>query len=304
MPLRRGTRRRARSRSATSSPSSRWASGTARCPRCAPARRTAIRVDGPWAPDEGLRFNPAKLLLDPYALAVTGDLVPEQPAFAHVLGAPEVRDDHDSAAHVPRSVVVDTGFDWEGDAPMRRRWRDTVIYEAHVKGLTALHDRVPEHLRGTYAGLADPAVTDYLRDLGVTAVELLPVHQFVSEPSLTERGATNYWGYNSIGYFAPHAAYSSSGERGQQVREFKEMVQGAAPRRPRGDPRRRLQPHRRGGPTRADAELPRPRRPRLLQARGADGRPARPARRSSTTPTGTSPAAATPSTPTTRWRCG
>ncbi|ANH40272.1 Glycogen debranching enzyme [Nocardioides dokdonensis FR1436] len=193
-------------------------------PDVRPGTPYGFRVDGAWAPDEGLRFNPAKLLLDPYALAVTGDLVPEQPAFAHVLGSPAVRDDHDSAAHVPRSVVVDPGFDWEGDAPMRRRWRDTVIYEAHVKGLTALHDRVPEHLRGTYAGLADPAVTDYLRDLGVTAVELLPVHQFVSEPSLTERGATNYWGYNSIGYFAPHAAYSSSGEHGQQVREFKEMV--------------------------------------------------------------------------------
>ena len=107
---------------------------------------------------------------------------------------------------------------------MRRRWRDTVIYEAHVKGLTALHDRVPEHLRGTYAGLAHPAVTDYLRDLGVTAVELLPVHQFVSEPALTRRGTSNYWGYNSIGYFAPHASYSSAGERGGQVAEFKETV--------------------------------------------------------------------------------
>ena len=201
-------------------------------PGVRPGTPYGYRVDGPWDPAEGLRFNPAKLLLDPYALATTGDLVPGQAAFAHVWGRTDVRDDHDSAGHVPRGVVVDPTFadspegpfDWEGDTPMRRRWRDTVIYEAHVKGLTALHDRVPEHLRGTYAGLAQPAVTDYLRDLGVTAVELLPVHQFVSEPSLTERGATNYWGYNSIGYFAPHAAYSSSGERGQQVREFKEMV--------------------------------------------------------------------------------
>ena len=201
-------------------------------PGVRPGTPYGYRVDGPWDPAEGLRFNPAKLLLDPYALAATGDLVPGQAAFAHVWGRTDVRDDHDSAGHVPRGVVVDPAFsdspegpfDWEGDTPMRRRWRDTVIYEAHVKGLTALHDRVPEHLRGTYAGLAHPAVTDYLRDLGVTAVELLPVHQFVSEPSLTERGTTNYWGYNSIGYFAPHAAYSSSGERGQQVREFKEMV--------------------------------------------------------------------------------
>ncbi|MEC9051589.1 MAG: glycogen debranching protein GlgX, partial [Actinomycetota bacterium] len=142
-------------------------------------------------------------------------------------GSPEEQSTEDSAPFVPRSVVVDPAsgdFDWEGDQPMRRRWRDTVVYECHVKGMTQLHDRVPEHLRGTYAGLGSPAVTDYLRDLGVTAVELLPVHQFVSEPGLTERGASNYWGYNSIGYFAPHAAYSSSGDRGEQVREFKEMV--------------------------------------------------------------------------------
>ncbi|UUZ58429.1 alpha-amylase family glycosyl hydrolase [Nocardioides sp. B-3] len=120
-------------------------------------------------------------------------------------------------------------FDWEGDAPQRRRWRDSVIYELHVKGMTQLHDRVPEELRGTYAGLATPAVTDYLRDLGVTAVELLPIHQFFSEPALAERGLVNYWGYNSLGFFAPHNAYSASakspgGDRGEQVREFKQMV--------------------------------------------------------------------------------
>ncbi|MBU2074890.1 MAG: glycogen debranching protein GlgX [Actinobacteria bacterium] len=196
-------------------------------PDVQPGTRYGYRVDGPWDPDAGHRFNPHKLLLDPYAMAVSGDYTPAPATFGYVFGDPEEQSTEDSAPFVPRSVVVDPGsggFDWEGDQPMRRRWRDTVIYECHVKGMTQLHDRVPEHLRGTYAGLGSPAVTDYLRDLGVTAVELLPVHQFVSEPGLTERGTANYWGYNSIGYFAPHAAYSSSGDRGEQVREFKEMV--------------------------------------------------------------------------------
>ena len=197
-------------------------------PDLPPGTRYGFRVDGPWDPAQGHRFNPHKLLLDPYALAVSGTYTPDPATFGYVFDTPEEQSTEDSAPFVPRSVVVDPAhggdFDWEDDAPMRRRWRDTVLYECHVKGMTALHDRVPEHLRGTYAGLGSPAVTDYLRDLGVTAVELLPVHQFVSEPALTERGTTNYWGYNSIGYFAPHAAYSASGDRGQQVREFKEMV--------------------------------------------------------------------------------
>ena len=196
-------------------------------PDVRPGTRYGYRVDGPWDPAAGHRFNPHKLLLDPYAMAVSGDYTPDPATFGYVFDSPEEQSTADSAPFVPRSVVVDPGsggFDWEGDQPMRRRWRDTVVYECHVKGMTQLHDRVPEHLRGTYAGLGSPAVTDYLRDLGVTAVELLPVHQFVSEPGLTERGTSNYWGYNSIGYFAPHAAYSSSGDRGEQVREFKEMV--------------------------------------------------------------------------------
>ena len=196
-------------------------------PDVRPGTRYGYRVDGPWDPAAGHRFNPHKLLLDPYAMAVSGDYTPDPATFGYVFDSPEEQSTADSAPFVPRSVVVDPGsggFDWEGDQPMRRRWRDTVVYECHVKGMTQLHDRVPEHLRGTYAGLGSPAVTDYLRDLGVTAVELLPVHQFVSEPGLTERGTGNYWGYNSIGYFAPHAAYSSSGDRGEQVREFKEMV--------------------------------------------------------------------------------
>ncbi|MCD6639073.1 MAG: glycogen debranching protein GlgX [Nocardioides sp.] len=182
------------------------------------------RADGPWDPDRGLRFNPAKLLLDPYGRAVSGEVSLDPAIFGYVMGDPHARSDVDSAPYIPRSIVVDDGFDWGGDEPMRRRWRDTVIYEMHVKGMTALHDRVPEELRGTYAGLATPAVIDYLRDLGVTAVELLPVHQFFSEPSVLEHGLVNYWGYNSLCFFAPHNAYSASGDRGQQVTEFKQMV--------------------------------------------------------------------------------
>ncbi|PWN01720.1 glycogen debranching enzyme GlgX [Nocardioides silvaticus] len=174
-------------------------------PGIAPGTRYGFRADGPHDPAHGFRFDADKLLLDPYGLAVSTGPV----------GATET---------TPTSVVVDPSFDWEGDIRIGRRWRDTVIYELHVKGFTQLHDRVPEELRGTYAGLGHPVVTDYLRDLGVTAVELLPVHQFFSEPALRERGLTNYWGYNSIGFFAPHADYSASGDRGQQVTEFKEMV--------------------------------------------------------------------------------
>jgi glycogen debranching enzyme GlgX len=193
------------------------------------AQRYGFRADGPWDPDSGLRFNPAKLLLDPYALAVSGTFTSEPPVFGHVRSDDgrdqlSLRDDRDSAPYVAKGVVVHDEFHWDGDRPMQRRWSDTVVYELHVKGFTKLHDRIPEELRGTYAGLGHPVVTDYLTDLGVTAVELLPIHEFVSEPHLAEHGLTNYWGYNSIGYFAPHSAYSSSGDRGEQVTEFKQMV--------------------------------------------------------------------------------
>ncbi|WP_205470938.1 glycogen debranching protein GlgX [Nocardioides sp. SYSU D00038] len=194
-------------------------------PGVAPGTRYGYRMAGPWLPEQGLRFNPAKLLLDPYARAVSGELGTDPAIFGYQLGAPEELSTVDSAPHVPKGVVVaDDHFDWEGDERLYRRWRDTVVYELHVKGMTQLHDRVPEELRGTYAGLATPAVIDYLKDLGVTAVELLPVHHFVTEPSIRERGLVNYWGYNSLAYFAPHAAYSASGDRGQQVTEFKHMV--------------------------------------------------------------------------------
>jgi glycogen operon protein len=194
-------------------------------PGVAVGTRYGYRADGPWRPGLGLRFNPDKLLLDPYARAVSGELVDDPAIFGHDPAAPTMRDSRDSAPYVPKGVVVDDpDFDWGDDRRPYTRWRDTVVYELHVKGMTALHDRVPEHLRGTYAGLATPAVIDYLHDLGVTAVELLPVQQFVSEPRVMARGMANYWGYNTIGFFAPHGAYSSSGDRGGQVREFKEMV--------------------------------------------------------------------------------
>jgi glycogen debranching enzyme GlgX len=194
-------------------------------PGVAAGTRYGYRVDGPWEPDLGLRFNPDKLLLDPYARAISGRLRNHPSIFGYDVRSPSRRGHGDSAAYVPKGVVQqDTDVDRGDDRRPYTRWRDTVIYELHVKGMTALHDRVPQHLRGTYAGLATPAVIDYLLDLGVTAVELLPVQQFVSEPRVMASGRENYWGYNTIGFFAPHNGYSSSGDRGGQVREFKEMV--------------------------------------------------------------------------------
>jgi glycogen operon protein len=194
-------------------------------PGVAAGTRYGYRVDGPWEPDLGLRFNPDKLLLDPYTRAISGRLRKHPSIFGYDVRSPSRRGHGDSAAYVPKGVVQqDTDVDRGDDRRPYTRWRDTVIYELHVKGMTALHDRVPQHLRGTYAGLATPAVIDYLLDLGVTAVELLPVQQFVSEPRVMASGRENYWGYNTIGFFAPHNGYSSSGDRGGQVREFKEMV--------------------------------------------------------------------------------
>ena len=188
--------------------------------------RYGFRVHGPWDPWTGRRFNAAKLLVDPYARAIDGRYQLVDAVFGHVhaSGDDTLRDDRDSAPFVPRSVVVDDAFDWGTDALPRIKWADTVVYECHVKGMTALHPAVPEHQRGTYAGMAHPAVLEHLLSLGVTSVELLPVHHFVSEEHLLRRGLVNYWGYNTLGFFAPHAAYSSSGSRGEQVREFKAMV--------------------------------------------------------------------------------
>jgi isoamylase len=200
-------------------------------PGVRPGQRYGFRVHGPWDPARGRRHNPAKLLLDPYARAVTGELRYDPAVFGHrrpslaELGDDLVRDDHDSAPFVPHSVVVaDEPFDW-GDEPRPEvPWSDTVVYELHVRGFTMRHPDVPPALRGTYAGLAHPAALEHLVDLGVTTVELMPVHHFVSEPHLAPLGLANYWGYNSVSFFAPHAAYASSGTRGEQVREFREMV--------------------------------------------------------------------------------
>jgi glycogen operon protein len=178
--------------------------------------RYGFRVHGPWAPATGLRCNPAKLLLDPYARAVAGT-VQDDPALYGDSAA-------DSAPYVPRSVVCSESFDWGDDRPPGTPLAESIIYEAHVKGFTHLHPDVPEALRGTYAGLAHPAAIAHLQQLGVTAIELLPVHQFVHDAALVARGLRNYWGYQSIGYFAPHNEYASAGEGGEQVAEFKAMV--------------------------------------------------------------------------------
>ena len=204
-------------------------------PGIRPGQRYGYRADGPWEPGWGLRFNPAKLLIDPYGLAVSGEVRLDDALYGYVRPDPDddaatkavkagTRDERDSAPFVPKSVVLVDDFDWGDDRSPKTRWTDTIIYELHVKGFTQLHDRIPEELRGTYAGLTTPAVVDYLKDLGITTVELLPVHQIVTEPHLAAQGLHNYWGYNTINYFAPHNAYSSTGDLGQQVREFKAMV--------------------------------------------------------------------------------
>jgi isoamylase len=197
-------------------------------PGTGPGQRYGYRVHGPYAPSEGHRFNPSKLVLDPYAKAITGEVdwhaanvLPYVPgtddADLHADGA-------DDAVAMPKAVVIDPGFDWEGDRRLETPWPDTVIYEVHVKGYTVRHPDVREDLRGTYAGLASDAALAHLRSLGVTAVELLPIHQIVPESFLVDRGLTNYWGYSSIGYLAPHGPYAATGDCGEQVREFKGMV--------------------------------------------------------------------------------
>jgi glycogen operon protein len=193
-------------------------------PAVGPGQRYGFRVDGPWAPDRGYRCNPHKLLLDPYARAITGDVQWAPAVLPFRPGEPETLSEEDSACYVPRSVVVDDDFDWGNDRPLRRPIDESIIYEVHVKGLTVRMPDVPEPLRGTYAGLAHPGAIAYLKELGITAVELLPVHQFIHDGHLLERGLRNYWGYNSIGFFAPHGGYAAGGDNGEQVREFKAMV--------------------------------------------------------------------------------
>jgi glycogen operon protein len=196
-------------------------------PDVGPGAFYGYRINGPYQPAAGMRFNPFKLLIDPYATALAGPVdyaarpwgyMPDQPGEDWVL------DDENDAAGVPKGVVIDNRFDWKDDAPPRIPWHETLIYEAHVKGLTIRHPDVPAKLRGTYAGVAHPAVVEHLKSLGVTAIELLPVHEIVDEPFLVQRGLRNYWGYSSINYFAPAGRYAQARDYGEQVREFKEMV--------------------------------------------------------------------------------
>jgi glycogen operon protein len=193
-------------------------------PGVGPGQRYGYRVHGSYDPAAGHRCNPAKLLLDPYTKAIEGSVRWDPAVYAYPFGYPDERNDSDSAPYMPRSVVVNPYFDWRLDRPPRTPYHETVIYEAHVRGLTRLHPEIPEELRGTYQGLAHPAVVRYLQQLGITAVELMPVHQFVSDNFLADRGLANYWGYNTIGFFAPHNAYCASGSRGEQITEFKSMV--------------------------------------------------------------------------------
>jgi glycogen operon protein len=194
-------------------------------PGIGPGQRYGLRVHGPWDPPSGHWCNPAKLLLDPYARAIAGQVAWDPAVFPYRLDDPDgPPSEADSAAFVPRSIVADVRFDWGGDRPPKTPLHETLIYEAHVRGFTMRHPGVPDALRGTYAGLAHPAAIEHLTRLGVTAVELMPVHQFVHDAHVVERGFRNYWGYNSIGYLAPHNEYAASGQRGQQIREFKEMV--------------------------------------------------------------------------------
>ena len=196
-------------------------------PEIRPGQLYGYRVHGPYAPMDGHRFNPSKLLLDPYAKAIAGTIHWSDTLFGYTIGHPDAdlsRDDRDSARGLPKCVVIDPAFSWGNDAHPRTPWHKTLIYEMHVKGFTARHPGVPKEMRGTYAGLSCPAVIDYLLSLGITAVELMPVHQFVADRYLVDRGLTNYWGYNSIGFFAPDARYASTGVLGQQITEFKTMV--------------------------------------------------------------------------------
>jgi len=193
-------------------------------PTVEPGQRYGYRVHGPWDPGKGLRCNPSKLLLDPYAKATSGEIGWDPSVFSYRFDTPEERNDDDSAPHMMYAVVINPFFDWEGDRPPGYAYSDTVVYEAHVKGLTQLHPDVPDEMRGTYSGLAHPAMVEHLQRLGITAIELMPVHQFVQDDNLLQKGLRNYWGYNTLGFFAPYAGYATRSDAGQQVQEFKRMV--------------------------------------------------------------------------------
>lgn len=193
-------------------------------PQVQPGQKYGYRVYGPYDPDSGSRFNPNKLLLDPYAKAIHGQMDWDPALFSYNLGEPDSVNNEDSAPHMMMGVVINPFFDWDGDQNLRVPYHKSVIYEAHVKGLTQLHPEIPEEQRGTYAGVAHPSVIAHLQKLGITAIELMPVHQFVNEGTLQDKGLNNYWGYNTIGFFAPQNTYSSTGDTGQQVQDFKAMV--------------------------------------------------------------------------------
>jgi glycogen operon protein len=196
-------------------------------PNIYPGQLYGYRVSGPYEPEKGLRFNPAKLLVDPYAQAVCGEVDWRQPIFPYKLNSPKEDlelDDRDSGSGMPKSVLVNPYFDWEQDRLPKTPLVDSIVYELHVKGFSKLNQELPEALRGTYAGLASPPSIRYLKALGITAVELMPVHEFTDDNGLVSRGLTNYWGYNTLSYFSPEARYSSAGDTGAQVAEFKAMV--------------------------------------------------------------------------------
>ncbi len=196
-------------------------------PDLGPGQLYGYRIHGPFEPAAGLRFNPAKLLVDPYARALAGTVDWDAPVFAYRMGAEDADltlDERDDAWGVPKGVVVDNAFDWADDRPLQTPWHQSIIYEAHVKGMTALHPNLAPALRGTYAGLASRPVIEHLQALGITAIELMPVHAFLDDKILLDKGLRNYWGYNTLNYFAPEARYSSSGDGGAQVDEFKAMV--------------------------------------------------------------------------------
>lgn len=198
-------------------------------PGLKPGQLYGYKVDGPFNPIAGWRFNPHKLLLDPYAKSISAEIEVHESMFSYPIFNPDdnrdlILDEEDSTPFMPKCVVIDPGFDWEGVKAPNVEMHNSIIYELHVKGFTQLHPDVPEEDRGTYRGLAHPSVVQYFQDLGITTLELMPVHHFINSKHLLDRGVKNYWGYNSVGFFAPHSAYSASGKLGQQVKEFKELV--------------------------------------------------------------------------------
>ncbi len=242
-------------------------------PGLRPGQLYGYRVHGPYAPEEGHRFNPNKLLLDPYAKSLRGPLTWSDAHYGYQLGAEDADltfDERDSAPFTPKCMVIESAsrrrysFPWRRETRPRTDWNDTVIYEAHVKGMTMRHPLIPDRVRGTYAALGHPAIIDHLVRLGVTAIELLPVQAYLDDRFLLEKGLSNYWGYNTIGFFAPSEKYLSAGG---DISQFKLMVHKLHRGRHRGPARRGLQPHRRRQPSRPDAFLPRHRQRQLLHAR-------------------------------------